>query len=228
MSIAGSLNMAPKSGIMSVEAMKILGISASAFKQNEASRFVKKYFCACFPNELFEPSAIRCLSRTSPSTFSQSIYLRKMWKNCKVLDLIRCAHFFTLSGAQVVFSKLRKFLRRFSEANSQRSANGKKERTWKQHQTDEVSDAGDLYEDLESSPHNPRLSPTLDTQFESKIAMYFIIALHALCGTKKAKRPTKLLATQLHGVFNKMGAQVSREKNITRRLSSVRLSTVSF
>jgi hypothetical protein len=40
--------------------------------------------------------------------------------------------FFTLSGAQVVFSKLRKFLRRFSEANSQRSANGKKERTWKQ------------------------------------------------------------------------------------------------
>jgi hypothetical protein len=44
MSIAGSLNMAPKSGIMSVEAMKILGISASAFKQNEASRFVKKIF----------------------------------------------------------------------------------------------------------------------------------------------------------------------------------------
>ncbi len=49
---------------------------------------------------------------------------------------------FTLSGAQVVFSKLRKFLRRFSEANSQRSANVKKERTWKQTRlTDSVMQA---------------------------------------------------------------------------------------
>jgi hypothetical protein len=56
MSIAGSLNMAPKSGIMSVEAMKILGISASAFKQNEASRFVKKnIFVLAFPMSCLNP-----------------------------------------------------------------------------------------------------------------------------------------------------------------------------
>jgi hypothetical protein len=85
-----------------------------------------------------------------------------MWKNCKVLDLIRCAHFFHSFGGAGRFLEAQKILETIFGSKLAEISERQKRKDLETDQTDEVSDAGDLYADLESSPHNPRLSPTLD------------------------------------------------------------------
>ncbi len=86
-----------------------------------------------------------------------------MWKNCKVLDLICCAHFFHSSGGAGRFLEAQKILETIFGSKLAEISERQKRKDLQADQTDEVSDAGDMYEDLESSsPRNPRLSPTLD------------------------------------------------------------------